>query len=53
MIYQDEYRVEHHQLADGGLWQLQDVDDINASLQLNSLKIELKLSEIYDKVEFD
>lgn len=53
VISQDKARVEHHWRSEDGVWMLRDVEGLNASLHLASLDCDLKLGEVYAKVEFE
>lgn len=50
-INQYEPHVEHHVKDDRG-WLLRDVDGLAAKLVLESIPVEINLSDLYDKVEF-
>ena len=52
LIYQDAPFVEHHEKMPDGRWSHNAADGIEDILQISSIKIELSLHEIYDRVEF-
>jgi Uma2 family endonuclease len=53
LISQHEPIVERYLFNADGTWTLTSQTDLNASLTLLSLKIDLPLAMVYDKVEFD
>jgi len=53
VIYQDQARIEQHQRTDDNLWLLREISGIDQVLQLTSLGIELPLSALYEKIDFD
>ena len=44
--------IEHYQRQPNGTWLLTQIEGLDATLQLASIDCHLKLSEIYDRVEF-
>jgi len=53
LIAQDQPLVEcYYRQEDGGPWTIEDFADLNASLPLRSLDVELAMSDIYRKVAF-
>ena len=52
VFWQDEARVEQHTKTSDGLWLLRELVGIDQTLQLQSIKYPLPLSQVYDKVVF-
>ena len=52
-ISQHEQRIEHHRRIENNRWELLEVDDPSAVLQLQSISCALPLAEIYDKVAWE
>jgi Uma2 family endonuclease len=52
LISQDAAVVERRYKRDDGEWSLNVADDLDSSITIESLGFELKLIELYDKVEF-
>jgi Uma2 family endonuclease len=52
LVSQHEPRVERYSRQTGGEWSVLEVEGLDSSVQLLSLPVELKLSEIYRRVEF-
>jgi Uma2 family endonuclease len=53
LIYQDAPFIEHHEKQSDGRWTHNAADGIDDVLRIVSIEIELKLREIYDRVEFE
>ncbi len=53
LIYQNTPFIEHHEKQSDGRWLHNAADGITDSLRIASIEIELKLEEIYDRVEFE
>ena len=51
-FWQDEARVEQHTRTSEGLWLLRELVGLDKTLQLQSIKHPLALSQVYDKVVF-
>lgn len=52
VLWQSEPRVEQHQRTDEGLWLLREISSIDDVLKLVSVDMELKLRDVYEKVDF-
>jgi Uma2 family endonuclease len=52
LIDQSKVHVEHYQRLDDGRWLLQEFDRAEDTLQLLSVEFKIRLSEIYEKVDF-
>jgi Uma2 family endonuclease len=53
MIDQHKIHVEQFSLGSDGKWVLTEHDDANAVLRCTSVKFQIRLREIYNKVEFE
>ncbi len=53
LIYQNAPFIEHHEKMSDGRWTHNAADGIEDVLRIASIEIELSLSEIYDRVEFE
>lgn len=51
LVAQDRAFVEHY-VRSGSKWELSDISGLDDALQLESIKCELALRDIYDKVDF-
>jgi len=51
-VAQDEVHVEQHARQTSGQWLLTEYSDIGATVSLPSLQIELRIADIYEKVDF-
>ncbi len=51
LIDYKKVNVEKHTRIDDNSWQLTEFKNLNQTLELNSIQIELKLSEIYDRTK--
>ena len=52
MAWQTHPRLEHFQRRPDGKWLMEFVDSIESTLRLESIDCELRLSDLYDRVEF-
>lgn len=52
LISQEELRVTHYTRLEGGAWERRDVTDFDASVQLGSVGVALKLHDVYDGLTF-
>jgi len=53
LIYQNAPFIEHHEKMSDGRWTHNAAEEIDNVLRIASIKTELSLSEIYDRVEFE
>ncbi len=53
MIAQDEIRMEHYAKQPDGRWMLAEYQDSNNHVPLMSIGVEILLSDVYEKVEFE
>ncbi|MFK7820614.1 MAG: Uma2 family endonuclease [Planctomycetaceae bacterium] len=53
VLYQEEPRVEHHSRTTDGNWLLREVAGLGEGIEIGRLGINLRLAEIYAKVQFD
>ena len=53
VVEQDRVFVEHNQRQEDGSWVLREYSDPDAILQLPSIECSLRLSDIYERVEFE
>jgi len=52
LIAQDTYHIEHYVRQADNQWLLSEVDDPQGVVELPTIQCSLRLSEVYDKVEF-
>ena len=52
LVDQRRVHVEHFVRSAENKWVLTETSDINSSLEISNLKLEISLEEIYDRVEF-
>ena len=52
MIDQDQVHAEHYR-RDGHFWVLEALDDVQGSLKLSSIEVQVPLREIYSQVEWE
>jgi len=52
LISQNWFRIEHYMRQSGSQWMLSEFSDPEDTVELPSVGCSLKLSEVYDKVEF-
>jgi len=53
LVDQAKAHVERYSKQSGGTWSLWETDDMNASIQLDSVGAKLPLTEIYFKIDFE
>jgi Uma2 family endonuclease len=52
MAWQTRPRLEHYQRQPGGKWLIEVIEGLESTLGLESIACELRLSDLYDRVEF-
>jgi Uma2 family endonuclease len=52
LIAQDRPHVEHHVRQPDGSWILHETNNLEDTIQLKSVPCSLRLSEIYNKIDF-
>jgi len=53
LVAQNKSFIERFYRHDDGRWEIDDFENMEGSIQLKSVEVELKLKEIYKKVEFE
>lgn len=53
LVSQDEAHIEHYIRQQNGDWLLKEYYGLEKSFPIDSINCTLKLSEIYERVEFD
>jgi len=53
LVWQDEPIVEHYIRQANGDWLFKEYHGLEKTLRIDSIECELKLSEIYDRIEFE
>lgn len=53
LVAQDQLRIEQYIRQPSGDWLLHEVSGLDGSIRLPSIECELKLAEVYDRIEFD
>ncbi|MCV6637317.1 Uma2 family endonuclease [Candidatus Albibeggiatoa sp. nov. NOAA] len=53
LVAQDQYRIEHYQRKSQNQWLLTVLTDPRQVLQLNSVKAEISVQDIYEKVDIE
>ena len=53
LVAQDRIHVEHYSRQPEGTWVLWETNDLSASVALPSLDVELPLSDIYARIDFN
>ncbi|CCQ63275.1 Protein of unknown function DUF820 [Crocosphaera watsonii WH 0401] len=50
LVDQVNYFIEHYTKTENNQWLLQEYQDINDMIKLNSIDIDLKISDIYENI---
>lgn len=53
LISQATAQIDHYHLQDNGTWSLTDAEGLTATLTLEAIGCELKLADVYERVQFD
>ncbi len=53
VLAQDRVHLEHHTRQSDGSWNLRETSDLNAVIQLPSIECSFRVSEAYERVEFE